>query len=93
MNNQIISLNATRLELPTTNAFLNMLKRTFSYFKEWAGIGALTGLMVLASLVCQWCICRMRASQHRNAAMIIQAFTAIEAGQSPQVWLTTLKDI
>nr|XP_048295542.1 uncharacterized protein LOC125403921 [Myodes glareolus] len=48
--NQIISLNATWLELPTANAFLNMLKRTSSYFKEWAGIGALTGLMVLSSL-------------------------------------------
>ena len=83
MNNQIISLNATRLELPTADAFLIMLKWTFSYFKEWAGIGALTGLMVLASLVCLWCICRMRASQCRNAAMIIQAFMAIEAGQSP----------
>ena len=93
LTNQIISLNATRLELPTANAFLNMLKRTFSYFKEWAGIGALTGLMVLASLVCLWCICGMRASQRHNAAMIIQAFMAIEARQSPQAWLTTLKDI
>ena len=93
LTNQIISLNATRLELPTANAFRNMLKWTFSYFKEWAGIGALTGLMVLASLVCLWCICRMRTLQRRNAALIIQAFTAIEAGQSPQAWLTTLKNI
>ena len=93
LTNQIISLNATWLELPTANAFLNMLKWTFSYFKEWAGIGALTGLMVLASLVCLWCICHMRASQHRNAAMIIQAFMAIEAGQAPLAWLTTLKNI
>lgn len=57
------------------------------HLREWAGVGALTGLMVLASLVCLWCICHIRVSQHRNAVMIIQAFTAIEAGQSPQVWL------
>ncbi|KAK7806233.1 hypothetical protein U0070_008896 [Myodes glareolus] len=50
LNNQIISLNATRLELPTADAFLNMLKQTFSYFKEWVGIGSLTDLMVLAFL-------------------------------------------
>ena len=30
----------------------------------------------------------IRVSQHCNAVMIIQAFMAIEAGQSPQAWLS-----
>ena len=63
------------------------------HLKEWVGIGALIGLMVLASLVCLWCICRMKVTQQSNAAMIIQAFMAIEAKQSPKAWLATLKKI
>ncbi|KAL6042719.1 hypothetical protein STEG23_024391, partial [Scotinomys teguina] len=34
---------------------------------------------------------KTKGSQQRNAAMIIQAFTAIEAGQSPSAWLVTIK--
>ncbi|EGV99410.1 Envelope glycoprotein [Cricetulus griseus] len=62
------------------------ISTAMNHLKEWAGIGALTGFMVLASRACLWCICRMRVSQRRNVAMIIQAFTAVGAGQFPQAW-------
>ena len=59
--------------------------------KEWVGMGAMAGLLVLVSFVVLWCICRMRFAQWQQAAMIIQAFSAIEAGQLPQVWLSVMK--
>lgn len=62
------------------------------HLKEWAGLGALTGLLIRVSLVCLWCICKIRVTQQCDAAMITQAFTAIEAGQSPQAWLAAIKN-
>ena len=70
---------------------LTWISAAMNHLEEWAGLGALAGLLVLVSLACLWCICRIRDSQRRSAAMIIQAFTAIEAGQSPQAWLATMK--
>lgn len=46
-------------------------------------MGALAGLLLLVSLVSLWCLCRMRFVQRRHAAMVVQAFAVIEAGQSP----------
>ncbi|KAL6033011.1 hypothetical protein STEG23_015479 [Scotinomys teguina] len=84
----IVAVNSTRVDPGIAEG----LSSWMNHLKEWAGIGALVGLLAFASLVCLWCICRIRVSQHHNAAMIIQALTAIEAGQSPQDWLATLKN-
>ena len=46
---------------------------------------------LVLSIVCLWCICRMRCIQQRQVAMMVQAFTAIEAGQSSQAWLAAMK--
>ena len=92
LTSQITSLNATRLEIPTVNAVLNTLKQTFGYIKEWAGVGVMLSMMLLAIFVCLWCFCRIRKSQKSQIAMLVQAFAAVEAGQSPQAWLSMLTD-
>ena len=78
----IATANSTRMDTSLAEGLSSWITTAMDHLKEWAGIGALTGLMVLASLVCLWCICHIRVSQHRNAVMIMQAFKAIEAGQS-----------
>lgn len=84
----IVAVNSTRLDPGLTAGFAAWIAGAVGHLKEWEGIGAL-GLMVsLVSLFCLWYIYCMRVTQPRNAAMIVQAFAAMEAGQSPQAWLT-----
>lgn len=80
----IVHVNSTRVDLSLATGLSSWITSAMNHLKEWAGIGSLTGVLVLTSLVGLWCICKIRVSQKRDAAMIVQAFTAIEAGQSPQ---------
>ena len=88
-----MTVNSTLMDPGLAERLSSWIIIAMDHLKEWVGIGALTGLMVLASLVCLWCIRSIRVSQRRNVALVIQAFTAIEAGQSPQAWLSTLKEM
>ncbi|ERE71779.1 Retroviral envelope protein containing protein [Cricetulus griseus] len=92
LTQQIVAVNATRLSLPTVNALLTTFKQAFGYLKEWAGVGVLLSMMLLAIVVCLCCLCRIRKSQKSQAAMLVQTFAAVEAGQSPQAWLSMLTD-
>lgn len=67
------------------------INQAMDSLKEWAGLGCLTALLVLASLMGLWCICKIRITQRREVVLIAQAFTAIEDGHSPQAWLAALK--
>lgn len=49
-----------------------------NYLKEWAGMGALAGLMVLVSVVCLWCLRQNWIQRNRDTAMIAQAFMAVK---------------
>jgi hypothetical protein len=49
-------------------------------------------VLVLACMLCVWCMCHLRNAQVRTATMVVQAFAAEEAGQSPQIWLTAMKN-
>jgi hypothetical protein len=60
--------------------------------KEWTGIGALAVALVLAFMLCVWCMCRLRNAQVHTATMVVQAFATVEAGQSPQIWLAAMKN-
>ena len=84
----IVIMNSTRVDAGMAEGLSNWISAAMNNLKEWAGLGALTGLMVIA---CLWCICWIRGSQSRDAAIFIQAFAALEAGQSPHVWLATMK--
>ena len=87
----IIEVNSTRLDPSLAEGPTGWISVAMNCVKEWAGIGALLVLMLLACWVCLWCICRIRLLQRHQAAMLMQAFTAIEAGQSPQVWLAAME--
>ncbi|KAL6093689.1 hypothetical protein STEG23_006615 [Scotinomys teguina] len=92
LRTEIVAINVTCVPVASAEEMLTWLHSSISFLKEWAGLGALAGMLVLASVACLWCLCKIRRSQQRKAVMIIQAFTAIEAGQSPQAWLAVLKD-
>ena len=61
-----------------------------NHLKKWAGMGALGCMLVIVCVLCVWCMCRQRVQAH-TSAMVVQAFAAVEAGQSPQIWLAALK--
>lgn len=88
----VVHVNSTRVDLSFASGLSSWLTSTMDHPKEWAGIRALTGLLVLVSLVCLWFLCKIRVTQRCNAAMIIQAFTAIEAGQTPTGMVSHLKN-
>jgi hypothetical protein len=60
--------------------------------KKLAGKGALAVTLVLTCMLCVWCMCQLRNSQVHTAAMVVQAFATVEAGQSPQIWLAAMKN-
>ena len=68
----------------------NWIATSMSHLKEWAGIGGLALCCMLTSILAFWCICRMQHHHRRAQALLIQAFAAVEMGQSPQVWLGML---
>jgi hypothetical protein len=43
------------------------------------------GIYARNCVLCVWCMCP------HTSAMVAQAFAAVEAGQSPQIWLAALK--
>jgi hypothetical protein len=62
-----------------------------SHLKEWAGIGGLAIICVATGVMSLWCICCMQRRHTRAQALLIQAFAALELGQSFQVWLGMLE--
>ncbi|XP_060231984.1 cytochrome P450 3A1-like isoform X1 [Meriones unguiculatus] len=87
----IVTVNSTGVDAGLATGLSTWIAAAMNHLKEWAGMGVLAGLLVLVSLVCLWYICKIRVSQQCDAAMIIQAFTAIEAGHCPQAWLDTIR--
>ena len=73
-----------------TEGFTNWIATAMSHLKEWAGIGGLALCCVLISVLAFWCICRMQHHHRMAQALLIQAFAAVEMGQSPQGWLGML---
>ena len=86
-----MTMNSTRVDVSLAEGLSSWIRSAMNHLKEWAGLGALAVLMILIAFACLWCICRMRFVQQRQAAMMVQALTPIEAGQSPQAWLAALK--
>ncbi|KAL6081465.1 hypothetical protein STEG23_038407 [Scotinomys teguina] len=88
----IVSVNSTRMDAGLTEGLSSWLSSAMNHLKEWAGMGALAGLMVLVSVVCLWCLCQIRIQRNRDAVMTAQAFMAVKVGQSPKAWLAALKE-
>ena len=78
----IVNVNSAWVNVSVAEGLSAWITQAMNHLKEWVGMGALGG--VLVSLIALWCICGMRVTQRSSNAMIAQAFTALEAGQSPQ---------
>ena len=87
----IVHINSTRVEVSMAEGLANWIATAMSHLKEWAGIGGLALCCVLISVLAFWCICHMQHRHRRAQALLIQAFAAVEMGQSPQVWLGMLE--
>lgn len=88
----IVAVNSIRVDSRIAEGLSSWITTAMDHLKEWTGIGSLLGLMIIASLVCLWCICNIRSNHRLNAMMVMQAFVAIEDGQSPLAWLATIKN-
>lgn len=89
---KIQALNNTKVELITLGEFSDWMVKTFSYFKEWIGVG-MFGLIVLAGMgLILFLLCRLRLVRRREKVAIARALSALEAGQSPQAWISILQD-
>ncbi|KAL6035610.1 hypothetical protein STEG23_019131 [Scotinomys teguina] len=82
---QIAALNETRVEPISLGDFTDWLSSAFSFFKEWVGVGIFGAICCFGVVLCLWFLCRLRARQVRDKAVIIQALAALEHGVSPQV--------
>lgn len=87
----IVTVNSTCADARLATGLSSWIAAAMNHLKQWAGMGALAGLLLLVSLMSLWCLCRMRFVQRWHTAMVVQTFTAIEAGQSPQAWLTVIQ--
>ena len=85
-------INATHVDLFFAGGFASWLSSALSYFKEWVGIG-MFGIFCLAGCCfCLWLICRLKAQHTRDRKLVARALMAMDAGVSPQAWLTALKE-
>ncbi|KAG3258783.1 hypothetical protein H1C71_028470, partial [Ictidomys tridecemlineatus] len=91
LRQEIVRVNNTRVQIAPMKDVISWLSKFFSFSKQWAGMGALAVVLVLAIVLYLWCLVCMRRWQRVRNLMLIQAFAALEAGQSPQAWLTMLK--
>lgn len=87
---QIVTLNATKGPIASVQDWLNMLQQSVSFLKQWAGLGALAILLVIANVFMIRWFCSLRRRQRRQQQLMAQAMMALEAGTSPQVWLGML---
>ena len=90
LRQSIVHNNSTGVDVSMAEGLANWIATAMSHLKEWAGIGGLALCCVLISVLAFWCIYRMQHHHRRAQALLIQAFAAVEMGQSPQVWLGML---
>ena len=87
----IVHINSTRVDLSLAGGLAEWITVAASRLKEWAGLAGLALCLILISVLAFWCMCHMQFKQRRTQALMIQAFAAVETGQSPQVWLGMLE--
>ncbi|KAL6031146.1 hypothetical protein STEG23_035034 [Scotinomys teguina] len=93
MSQQLLQIAAlTRVEPISLGDFTDWLSSAFSFFKEWVGVGIFGAICCFGIVLSLWFLCRLRARQARDKAVIIQALAALDHGVSPQVWLASLKE-
>lgn len=86
-----VTLNSTRVDLAVAQGLSGWLSAAENHLKEWAGMGALAGVMLVAG-TSLWLICRMQASRRQEKTLITQALMVIEDVQSSMIWLAALNE-
>ena len=76
----VVHVNSTRVDLSVAEGLSSWIASAMNHLKEWAGLGVMAVMLVVACLVGLWCICKMRFAQRHYAAMVAQAFMAMDAG-------------
>ena len=59
----IVTMDSTRVDAGMTEGLSSWISTAIKHLKEWAGLGMLADLLVLVSLACLWCICKIRFFQ------------------------------
>ena len=80
INNKVQRYNATNFNLQGTLCFTTL------------GVGVMGMLMFAGLLVALFLILRVMRARRREKVAIARAFAAIEAGTSPQAWLSMLNE-
>jgi hypothetical protein len=91
LRQSVVHINSTQVDVSMAKGLANWIATAMPHLKEWASIGGLALCCMLISVLAVWCICRMQHHHHKAQALLIQAFAAVEMGQSPQVWLGMLQ--
>ena len=76
----VVHVNSTRVDLSVAEGLSSWIASAMNHLKEWAGLGVMAVMLVVACLVGLWYICKMRFAQKQHAAMVAQAFVAMDAG-------------
>lgn len=87
----IVARNSTRVDAGLATGLSSWITAVMNHLKEWAGMAAMAALMCLAALVCLWYFCRLKKEHNYHKAMVYQALVAMDSGEEPSVWLTSLK--
>ncbi|MGE9574266.1 hypothetical protein ACQP3C_24705, partial [Escherichia coli] len=74
----IVHVNSTRVDISVAEGLSAWITQAMNHLKDWAGMGALGGMLILVSFIALWCICRMRVTQQRRNTMSAQAFSLVK---------------
>ena len=58
----VTHVNSTRVDISFALGISAWMASAMNHLKEWVGMGALVGLLVLVFLVCLWCLCKIRVT-------------------------------
>lgn len=92
LRREIVVINSTRVDASLAKGLTSWITSAVSHFKEWAGVIGMGILMCGGFVFLSWLLCRLRAQQRRDKAIMVQAMAAIELGTSSQAWLNMLKE-
>lgn len=83
-------INNTRVELATLPEIIKTLQDVLTFTKQWASVIGLMIILVVGLILLVRKLQIWRRQQPRQQQAMVQALLAIEAGTSPQVWLSML---
>jgi hypothetical protein len=71
LHSAIVTVNSTPVDPGLASGLSSWIAGMMNHLKEWARIGALAVALVLACMLCVWCMCRLWNAQVRTAATVV----------------------